>query len=655
MQKKWTVLDNNIELAEQLAADAKISRQLANILIHRGITDAKTAAAFLHPESEQEFYDPFLMKDMDIAVKRIIKAILGEEKIIIYGDYDVDGITAVSVLYRCLKKLKANVEYYIPDRQEEGYGFNSKALQSICEQGVSLLISVDCGISANETVAEFKDKLSVIITDHHIPSEILPEALAVIDPHRPDCTYPDKDLAGVGVSFKLCQALFRAMKNRNYVDDLELVALGTIADIVPLLGENRRIAREGLIKMAETQNIGLKALLAISAFDCNNIKSDNIAFGIAPRLNAAGRLASAKIGVDLLLTKDYKLANQLADELNTANKERQAIEQAITKEVEAEIAKIDVKKKNILVICGHNWHMGVIGIVASRLVDRYYLPAVVISIDNGVAKGSCRSIKNFSIYDALKHCEDLLTTFGGHPMAAGLTLAEADIPKFIERIEKYAADVINADDFLPEISVEAEIDPNTLSFSFLEELNLLEPFGMGNPRPLFAGHQLTACMGRAVGRESNHLFFAFSMERNAVKAIAWNKAQYLEAVNSVPFDVVYAPEINEWQGRSNIQCKLHDLRIFDDGEPIDLDGLRRMYRCLKNNCGEDGVLPLSAEDVALKCCLPVNKALTGWQIFKEIKLLSDAGTGDALFNAPPEGAKLDLNASPTFKELQGSC
>ena len=652
MQKKWNVLETDTEKAEILAREIGVSKLLAGILIRRGICDSAKASAFLHPDTEQEFYNPLLMKDMEIAVKRIIKAIYADEKILIFGDYDVDGITAVTVLYRCLRGLGAKVDYYIPDRQDEGYGLNSAALQSFCDQGFKLMITVDCGISGNAVVDEFKEKINIIITDHHIPGEILPDALAVIDPHRTDCQYPDKNLAGVGVSFKLCQAVYRAMKNKNYLNDLEIVALGTIADIVPLIGENRRIASEGLKKMAVTRNVGLKALVSIAAFDCNNIKSDNVAFGIGPRINAAGRMASAKIGVELLLTHDHKQAYQLADELNLANKQRQEVEHEIIREVEAKIDKDEIKKQHIIVVSGNNWHSGVIGIVASRMVDSFYMPSIIISIDDGVAHGSCRSIKNFSIYDALKSCEDLLITFGGHPMAAGVTLPEENLPAFRERIEKYAAAHLTPDDFRPEISVEAEISPAELSYQMIDELAMLEPFGMGNPRPLFSSCAVNGSMGRVIGQENKHLSFSITSATNIVKAIGWNKADYLDVVNTVPFDMVYSVDKNEWQGRVNIQCKLQDIRINDDSKPVDREELGRIYLFIKNNCDSFSHFKMSAEDAALKTCLPLNKVSAALRIFEEISVLKVEDDGQLYFVQPPEGVKLDLNSSPTFIGLQ---
>ena len=308
MNKKWNMLEGNTAEAEQLASEAHISILTSRLLINRGIKNAKQARAFIYPENEQEFYDPFLMKDMDIAVKRIIKAILGEEKIIIYGDYDVDGITATTLLVSCLKEIGADVSYYIPNRQGEGYGFNSKALNKLYENGFSLLISVDCGISCHKEVEEMQGKLSIVITDHHQPPEDLPAADAVINPHRSDCGYPDKNLAGVGVAFKLCQALVQRINKSDYQENLELVALGTVADIVPLVGENRRLVKQGLKALKKTKNSGIKALAAVAGAELSRISTETVSFGLAPRLNAAGRLFEARLGVELLLTDDKEKA-----------------------------------------------------------------------------------------------------------------------------------------------------------------------------------------------------------------------------------------------------------------------------------------------------------------------------------------------------------
>ena len=480
---------------------------VAGFLVHRGLSDAAAARRFLYPETEQESYDPFLLRDMDKAVARICQAVEKKERIIVYGDYDVDGITATTVLVRCLRQLGADVSYYIPNRLTEGYGFKAEALRKIKDGGADLLVSVDCGISAVAEVAGIAAELDIVITDHHLPGPTLPAALAVVDPHRKDCTYPYEELAGVGVAFKLCQALWRELRQEEYEQDLELVALGTVADIVPLLDENRKFVKIGLQRMPHTAIVGLQALLAAADLKGKAITAGQVGFVVAPRLNAAGRVAAAAQGAELFLMEDPARAMELAAKLNVENSQRQELEHEILGEAEKQLRQIDTEKARVLVLAGEGWHPGVIGIVASRIVDRYYRPTVVIGIKDGIGKGSCRSIKGFHMYDALTASKDTLLGFGGHAMAAGLSVAADKIDALRASLDAFAAAHLSAEDYAPVLALEAELPPEAMDMKLLEDLAKLEPYGMGNPQPLFACFHIQGCRADAMGREKQHLKF----------------------------------------------------------------------------------------------------------------------------------------------------
>ncbi|MFA6848841.1 MAG: single-stranded-DNA-specific exonuclease RecJ [Selenomonadaceae bacterium] len=662
MQKKWNFIDSDKRKTKQAAALWHVSEIIASVLLHRGIEREKEASVFLYPE-KQPFYDAFLIKDMDKAVSRIKIAIDCREKIMIYGDYDVDGTTATVVLVRALRALGANVEYYIPNRQKEGYGFNIEALTMLADK-TNLLISVDCGISAIKEVKEIKEKLDIIITDHHLPGEVLPEAVAVLDPQRRDCLYPDKNLAGVGVAFKLCQALWRKIKNQVFEDDLALVALGTIADIVPLLGENRRIVRFGLEEMNKTKNRGLKTLIGICKLNDKKINAGHVGFVLAPRFNAAGRLDSALIGADLLLTDEQECADALALQLNQENEARQLLEKDILEKAETLLEVTDTKKRKIIVIVGENWHAGVIGIVASRIVEKYYRPVIIISIQDGFGKASCRSIKGFHMYKALDVCKEYLLGFGGHAQAAGFSILSDKIKGFSDAISAYADNVLQLEDLIPILDIEAKIKPEEVCIDLVKDLERLEPFGMGNPRPIFAccGTKITGA--RSMGRDGIHLGFDFF--RGGIRAIAWNHGKHAKRIDQKIANIAFQPEINVWQGNSQIQCKVQELQLVEENQPIGKetcishDIIGRVYLILKSKKDAADAVHTSFAEVAAsykkqhQSYLPVSVVAICVTILAELNLVQcekkSKGTVQLYFQPAPK-TKLNLLQSTTYANI----
>lgn len=561
--KLWRVLPTCTELAARLARGLGMSPAVAQVLVNRGIGDEAEARRFLHGGRE-ELPDPYLMQGMERAADRIDAALKAGERITIYGDYDVDGVTATALLYRVLERLGGAVDYYIPERQNEGYGLNAAALESLFQAGTRLIVTVDCGISATDEVAAFAARMDIVVTDHHQPPEVLPPAHAVINPKQNGCSYPEKNLAGVGVAFKLCQALWQRHKgdDAELYDYLDLVAIGTIADIVPLTGENRVLVKLGLARIAVTENIGLQALMKAAGLPAEKIDTGRVGFGIAPRLNAAGRLSHAAAGVELLITGDSIRAAELAAELDAENSRRQAVEKELLTAAEEMLAGADPSAQKVLVLAGEDWHPGVIGIVASRLLDRYYRPVVMISVRDGVGKGSCRSIPGFDIYRALEQCADLLIQFGGHQYAAGLTVEAAKIDLLRDRLSAIAAATLTADDYQPVLNIDTHVALAEIDAALLQQLAALAPHGAGNPSPVFVCEELAVTGVRSVGQEGRHLKLRVRRERVNGDVIGWNLgglAARLEGDATI--DLAFVPEFNEWQGQRTIQLKAHDVRV----------------------------------------------------------------------------------------------
>ncbi|MFI5358615.1 MAG: single-stranded-DNA-specific exonuclease RecJ [Halanaerobiales bacterium] len=576
MKNKWYIKrDKSIGKIDGL------SPLLLQLLSNRGLTEEKSIKSFLYG-GINDLEEPFLLKDMDRAVERIDRAVKNGERIIVYGDYDVDGITATALLYRYFKEVyNYQIDYYIPRRKEEGYGLNQAAVEEFIKKDYDLLLTVDCGISAHEEVKySMSHGLDVIITDHHQAGQEIPPALAVIDPHRGDDEYPFKSLAGVGVAFKLCQAL-EYNKNQRYISDLllnllDLVALGTVADIVPLNGENRIIVREGLQVLERTGNIGLQKLIQITGLAGRQLNTGNLAFIIAPHLNAAGRMDSAEKCVELLITEDEVLAEVIALELRVANRERQELEEKILQEaLEKVAAEINLEEEKAIVLAAEGWHPGVIGIVASRLVESYYRPVILIAIDeDGIGKASCRSIRNLNLYEALQRCSNYLETFGGHEMAAGLTIKVEKIEGFRKEFNRVLDEKLGKEDLIPEIELDLALDLESISQDFYEELALLEPYGVGNPRPYFLLSDVKIEKAYTVGKKGEHLKFTLE---NGLNGIAFDFGHQINDFLSNPVDLLFSLELNQWNGKSEIQINLKDWKIRGEAKDFPILYIAKDY------------------------------------------------------------------------------
>ena len=520
-----------------LCRELGISPLLAGILVRRDLTEPEKVKEFLEGKT-QPYYDPFRLKDMDRAVDRILQALQQGEPMTIYGDYDVDGTSASSLLYLFLQARGAKVDVYVPRRDREGYGLNGPALEKIAARGTKLLITVDTGISGAQVVADAPKGLDIIITDHHLAPRQLPPALAVVNPNQPGDGYPFKGIAGVGVAFKLCQALEQRRTGQPdlYWDELiELVALGTVADMVPLQDENREIVRKGLARMPHSPLPGLQALIHVTVAPGSAINSGTIGFGLGPRINAAGRLDDAMTAVKLLTARDPETAKELAEELNSANQERQALSQKIFEEAERQLAKQGPPEWS-LVLGEEGWHPGVIGIVASRMTEKYHLPSVLLSIDGETAKGSCRSIPPLDLYQALDRCRDHLVQFGGHAQAAGLTIRTAEIPAFREAFARVVAEMLDhkpyepaavPDWFVPE---DREITPEAVA-----QLAQMEPFGVGNPAPVLGFAKAQIQEVSLLGRDHNHLKFLLKQGGFRYKGLLWQEGPRFHSFYRGPF------------------------------------------------------------------------------------------------------------------------
>ncbi|NLT94783.1 MAG: single-stranded-DNA-specific exonuclease RecJ [Clostridia bacterium] len=563
-RKIWNVRKLNFKLQEQLASELNISSTLAMLLINRGYSDINAARQFLEP-SLVNLVSPFKLTNMAEAIEKIRTALKEKKPIVIYGDYDVDGITGTALLTEVFTSLGVDVRYYIPDRMEEGYGLNCEAISSLARQGAQLIITVDCGISSKAEV-ELGKKLGLdfIITDHHQPPEELPDCL-IINPHLEKEPVPWRDLAGVGVAFKVAQALLETFLPRNYekemVKYLDLAALGTVADIVPLVGENRIIVKFGLEQIALGKRIGLKALCERAGIDCKNITSSSVGYILAPRLNACGRIGDATLGVRLLLTDNEKEAQEIAQCLNQENQNRQNIESKIIDEAVNMLRDFDFDKNKVIVLKGEDWHQGVIGIVASRLVDKYYRPVIILTKQNDIYKGSGRSIPGFHLHQALTKCEDLLEAFGGHSQAAGLSLKEDKIEPFIERINSIAWEVISEEQLFPTLDVDGEINLAEINFKVLEEISKLEPFGHANPEPLLVYRRSKIKEWKEVGSKGGHLKIKVLAGNTLWDAIGFNMAGYQElAAAEEPLDLAFVLDKNQWNGKTTLQLVLKDLK-----------------------------------------------------------------------------------------------
>lgn len=560
MEKVWRFKKEDQALREAFAKELRISSVTAQMLINRNVLTMNEAEIFLKCSFEF-LHSPHLMKDMDKAVNRIRGAIEKKEKIVIYGDYDVDGISGVALLVSVLKRLKSNVSYYIPNRLEEGYGLNKSAIKAAKKKDASLVITVDCGISACKEV-EYANKigLDVIVTDHHEIIGTLPKAFAVINPLQEDCPYPFKHLAGVGVAYKLAEALAEE-KSIRVAEYLDLVALGNVADIVPQTGENRILTRYGLIELNQTNKVGLKALMKVSGLSGKQILSSHIGFMLGPRINASGRIGSPELSVKLLLTKDKKEAEELAVRLDKENRFRQSlgnkILQSALKKVEEEV---DLEKEKVIVLSSEDWHKGVIGIVASRLTEKFYKPTILIATSKGVGKASGRSIDNFHLLEAVKKCKKYLVNFGGHEGACGLTIEEKNIKAFRKAFNEASSELLSEDILKPKIDIDMNIPLNVLSSKLIYEIEGLSPFGPWNPRPLLSSRNLELKNSpQRIGKNGFKVWV--TDQKLTCEAVGFRMADsHLPKIKSKRVDIAYSPEINNWGGMRSIQLNIHDIK-----------------------------------------------------------------------------------------------
>ena len=558
MKKKWEYYEQDKELVEQIAKKHNISTLLAKILINRNIVDEEEINVFLNPK-RNNFHDPFLMLDMDKAVDRIIKAIKNKEKTIIYGDYDVDGITSITVLKKFLSERGLEVDYYIPNRLEEGYGLNKDAIQEIAKQGYTLMITVDCGISGiNEIEMANSLGIETIITDHHEQLDSLPQAYCIINPKRKDNTYPFRGLAGVGVVFKLIQAISikLGLDEKAYLKYLDIVCIGTISDIVPLVDENRVIAKLGLMLVKVTKNIGLKELITQTGY--SNIDSSMVSFGIAPRINACGRMGKQEEALKLFITDDKNEANEITKKLNEYNIQRQEKEKNIFEQAIKKLENNNVEELNSIVLAGENWHNGVIGIVASRLTEKYFKPTILICIEGDEGKGSGRSIPGIDLHQALVESSQHLKKYGGHEMAVGLSLEKNKIEDFRKHFEEILKEK-NVKQILPVINIDCEITKKDLNKETIEQIKLLEPYGEKNKPPLVVYKNLKITSIRALS-EGKHLKIELKDGNENISAIGFNLGELSEEyLIGDKVDIVGTLELNSYNGQERIQINLKDI------------------------------------------------------------------------------------------------
>ena len=591
-EKNWII--KSIDTSDSLVKIKKISNELginpiiAKLLYNRGYTDVMSAKSFIYMESEM-LSSPFLMKDMDKGIKRVLSAIQNGEKITIYGDYDVDGVTSVCTLYLYLKSKGANVDYYIPNRAGEGYGVSCSAIDGINEGGTKLIITVDTGITANEEVEYAKSLgIDIIVTDHHECRSELPEAVAVINPHRPDCEYPFKELAGVGVVFKFVCAYEEYTTNKNrsevamkiFFEYADFVAIGTIADVMPIKSENRIIVSYGLKMIENTNRVGLSALIEASYAKNDaqrnerrrkktKITSGYIGYTIAPRINAAGRIKTASMAVELFLSTDKHQAMEIAEELCKTNKERQNEENSIMQETYAMIEKYDVENNPVIVLDSDHWHHGVIGIVSSRITEKYCRPSILVSFEGNdadvpfeenVGKGSGRSVKGMNLVDALCYCSDHLVKFGGHELAAGLSVKRCELDKFRALINEYAKNSLKESDMVPTMEIDSMIEFSDVSLSLAESLQILEPYGVGNPIPVFAIKNINVNEITGIS-DGKHTKLILGDGKYTVSCMYFsNSPESLDIYVGDKVDILFNIDVNEWGGRKSVQLIIRDIK-----------------------------------------------------------------------------------------------
>ena len=560
----WNILDPDRDTIRTIQNSFRSSEVFARVLANRNITTLEKAEPFFHSDLDQ-LHDPLLMMDMEKSVHRVLQNIRSGNPIMVFGDYDVDGTTGAASLYIALNTFGADVTYYIPDRDKEGYGLSTKGIDVAKDNGIDLIITCDCGINAFDQVNYANEKgINIIITDHHTTDERLPDAYAVLNPKRSDCEYPFKGLCGGGVAFKLITAL--AIKLNIPFSEIEeilpLITLGTAADIVPMKDENRIIVDHGLKMLSSIKRPGLKVLLELAGLK-HNVSVGQLVFGIAPRINAAGRLGDANRAVECMVTNDEHRAKILAKELDEENKRRQAIQQQVVDEAFHKVnSEADLKHENALVLADHGWHHGVVGIVASRVREEFHRPTVIISMENGTGKGSARSVNGFDLYLALSECKEHLDGFGGHPMAAGLSVRSEKLDDFRNAFIEVANEWINEDQLEPTITLDSEISLKDITPRFMDFLDKLSPYGPGNMRPKFA---LMNCevtgTPKVIGKTGEHIRFQIKQGMRSISAVGFGLAdKYEMLITGKPVDVACVVETNEWQGNVSTQLNVRDIR-----------------------------------------------------------------------------------------------
>jgi single-stranded-DNA-specific exonuclease len=566
---RWRLREGNQEIQKLLVRELGLSPLISRILENRDICNPDNARRYLFP-SLRDLHNPFLMQDMNKAVDRIMRAIYHNERIVVYGDYDADGITSVVVLLQFLRQIHPEATYYIPDRITEGYGLNREAVDRFRSEGISLIITVDCGISDHEPISYAQQLgMDTIILDHHEIAGALPTAVAAVNPNRTDCRFPFKHLAAVGIVFNFLIALRGALRKEgfwkndaypNLKEYLDLVALGTIGDIAPLVDENRIFVKIGLDLISEDRRIGLRALKLVSGIDHQVIDSGKASFALIPRINAAGRIASATEAVELLLSQNQDRAEELASKLDGFNRKRQVMEKMIFNELLEKLGdSYETGEIGPLVFASPSWHPGVIGIVASRLVDRFGRPAILISLKDGIGKGSGRSIADFNIYEGLKRCESLLISYGGHRYAAGISIREEDIASFSVQLREILRENDPETDFTACTTIDAQCSLTDITLDLLSQMEQLAPFGSRNPEPILCVRNVSVASPSIVG--NNHLKMRINGDGVSRNSIWFSKGQFLQDLSTAILDIVFTPQINTWNGSSDIQLKMKDIAV----------------------------------------------------------------------------------------------
>lgn len=576
MNNRWNyqpITQEQEDISRDLAQALGISPILGKLLVQRGITTPAGARKFFRPQLP-DLHNPFLMEDMDVAIERLNKAMGKKERILIYGDYDVDGTTSVALVYKFLQQYYSNIDYYIPDRYEEGYGVSIKGIDYAVETGVGLIIVLDCGIKAIEEITYAKEKgVDFIICDHHVPDEVMPPAVAILNPKRPDNTYPYVHLSGCGVGFKLMQAF--AMNNgidfHNLIPLLDLVAVSVASDIVPIMGENRILTHHGLKQLNSNPRVGLKAIIDICGLTEKDITVSDIVFKIGPRINASGRIQNGKEAVDLLIEKDFSAALEKANQINQYNETRKDLDKQMTEEANQIVSGLhNLSERRSIVLYNENWHKGVIGIVASRLTEVYYRPAVVLTRTDDMATGSARSVSGFDVYKAIENCRDLLLNFGGHTYAAGLSMKVENVPEFTRRFEEFVTHHILPEQTSAVIDIDAVIDFRDITGKFFNDLKKFNPFGQDNKKPVFCTHHVYDYgTSKVVGRDQEHIKLELvdNKSNNVMNGIAFGQSSHVRYIKTKrSFDICYTIEENTHK-HGEIQLHIEDIKPAEEQEP----------------------------------------------------------------------------------------